>query len=234
MKTSKTQYIILPGKITSPNADPKVVSLLDEAYFLWKNIWDSTFKGNGVEKKASPDDFFRQNFIPIIKNETDIIAIHLYSIFNLSSKAMREHSYLKNNFNDKFFSVMEQENIKLAMTMESLIVHPDYRRTKIGQSYFLAISYLGMQLFADFTNCDAIIAPVRRDVGIAEAAEKIGFSATDKNITLYNTPVDLVYLKRNSEIKYPDDIIRQQVKNLWNEKLVYLNSEDKIHFKRSA
>ena len=58
MKNSKTQYIILPGKITSPNVDPKVVSLLDEAYFLWKNVWDSTFKGNGVEKKLLLMTFF--------------------------------------------------------------------------------------------------------------------------------------------------------------------------------
>ena len=83
MKTSNTQYIILPGKITSPNTDSSTIALFDQTYFFWKDIWNSTYQGNGIDKEVSPDDFFRQNYVAIIKNEVDIIALHLYSIYPL-------------------------------------------------------------------------------------------------------------------------------------------------------
>ena len=234
MNTSKTQYIILPGKITSPSVDPSTMALYDQTYFFWKDIWDRTYKNNGVDKTVSADDFFRQNFVAIIKNETDIIALHLYSIYNFSSKAMMEQSYLTDNFNEHFFSVMEKENIKLAMSMESLSVNPLYRKTKVGQSYVKVISLLGARLFKNLTSCDAIIAPARCDVGVAQAAADIGFIPTDKNVMLYNTPVDLMYFKRSFEENYPNDFVKQEVQVLWRERRDLFNTEDITYTKKSA
>ncbi|OFZ45737.1 MAG: hypothetical protein A2381_14910 [Bdellovibrionales bacterium RIFOXYB1_FULL_37_110] len=234
MKTSNTQYIILPGKITSPNTDSSTIALFDQTYFFWKDIWNSTYQGNGIDKEVSPDDFFRQNYVAIIKNEVDIIALHLYSIYNLSSQGMREQSYLKDNFNEHFFSVMEKENIKLAMSMESLSVNPKYRKTHVGQAYFIAISLLGVHLFKNLTGCDAIIAPARCDVGVAQAAEKVGFITTDRNVILYNTPVDLIYFKRSTKENYPNDFMEQEVKELWNARSVFLNAGETTYFKKAA
>ena len=231
---TNTQYFILPAKITHRNPNTNLTSLTNKTYNLWKNIWNHTFKENGCTRGARSDDFFRQNFIPIIKNEDDIIAIHFYSLYSFLTPNIYEQSYLKEHFPEQFFKIMEEKNINLAMTMESLCVNPKYRKSKIGQSSVHTLVILGMKIFFEYTQCDAIITPARADLGVADIGYSLGFTPAIKGINLYNTPVDLIYFKRNDKIKYPNDEIKEQVKTLWDARIDYLNDNYSNNLSKAA
>lgn len=73
------QYIILPGKCP---ADFARKDLYNKAFDYWKSFWQTFFNENNLAHSGYADDFFRQDFIPVFLYKDEIVAMHLYTLFD--------------------------------------------------------------------------------------------------------------------------------------------------------
>jgi hypothetical protein len=218
------QYSVL-SKI---NLDSNTAKLYDQAYQFWFQSWSEYYKILDPSFKPNPDDFFRQDFVVLIHENQKIAAIHLYSIFDLRSQKITLQSYLNYNFNDIFFAEMRRQKQKKIMTMESLFVDPEFRKSAIGFPIAHVLACLGQRIFRDLTDCDAIIAPARNDVKIAQIGYQIGFEALQKNIQLHGVSVDLIFCLRHRIKDHPDETVRNQVETFWRQVGTQTNFPRKI------
>lgn len=209
----KFEYVILPGK----NCPRSSIDLYDKAFDFWLHFWTDVFIQNGSDEKPDPDTFFRQDFVPIITYEGQVAALHLYSIFDLLSKSIFSQSYLAGNFSVTYFEQIRKMQIGRVMTMESLSVHPDFRKRKVGFSLASLLGSLGQKVFSELTDCEAIICPARVDNKVTEIAAELGFQTIVSGVSLYNTPVDLI-LCRQSDIRQSENpVIQTMAAKLWRE-----------------
>lgn len=97
------QYVILPG--TSP-CHFEHQELHDRAYLFWKNFWQDVYKSSD---DVVADDFMRQ-IVPVVLYKSEIVAMHLYTIFNPKSAAAQEHTYFKHTH--EFFNYLDPSMVQ--------------------------------------------------------------------------------------------------------------------------
>jgi hypothetical protein len=166
-KLSQLQYYILPGK---PPTNFEHQELHDRAYCYWRDFWRKVF---GDDESVLADDFIRQDFVPVVMLDTQIVAMHLYTVFNPESVATREHSYFK-TYPPEFFDFLTERNAKRVMSIESLTVDPNWRKSQVGIS--LGETLIGASLkYLDALDIDANIAPTRNDRGVNKMCYNFGF-----------------------------------------------------------
>ncbi|GIL18676.1 MAG: hypothetical protein BroJett040_24270 [Oligoflexia bacterium] len=221
---SKISYTIIPGK----NCPSEHSQLYDAAYNFWFHFWSQVYLENGATAKPNPDDFFRQDFIPIIHSDNTIIAMHLYSLFELNCSSIFHQSYLEHNFSAEYFKIINDNNITSVMTMESLSVNLIFRKSHLGLSLGKVIGILGQKLFLTETTCDSIICPARKDVKVSDMAQEAGFRVIVPNQYLHNTPVDLLMCKRSDIIEPKDFEVRRLVDILWKKRTLIKGRNLKI------
>jgi hypothetical protein len=99
--------------------------------------------------------------------------------------------------------------------MESLFVGPKYRSRQRSESLSEILISLGQRLFAEETNCDALIAPARSDIGVSSYTQKVGYRVQQQGIVLHGTPVDLLFCQLQ-DIQKPESRDRQdRLNDLW-------------------
>lgn len=104
------------------------------------------------------------------------------------------------------------------MSMESLFINMEYRRSRSGFNFVEILASLGLRLFANDTDAQAVIAPARVDVGVANVAYSLGFEGIQQNVRLNNVPVDLMIAQRDKIIKCPTESYRLLVEGLWRDR----------------
>ncbi|MFZ3229907.1 MAG: hypothetical protein WA160_06870 [Pseudobdellovibrio sp.] len=181
------EYILLPGK--NPISEDQKFHKI--AYDFWYTNWSNFFKKHDPSYILNPDDFFRQDYIGLLAEGEIPLAIHLYSVFDLSIPYQLNQSYLSYNFAPTFFSTILGDGIKRVMTFEAMMVNPDYRKTETGKSIAPMLFAEGIQLIKSIKNIDAMIAPARRDIGVTKLAHS-GGAETIVDHDLHGIPVSLI------------------------------------------
>lgn len=208
---SDIKYIVLPGRFCESSYLP----LYNKAFDFWKQNWTDVFKQLGTSKVPSADDFFRQDFIPVILHQDRIVAIHLYTLYDMRTDRTLGHSYLAHNFTPEYFSILKGKGLEKVMSMESLFIDPAYRKSLVGVQFAEVLICLGQRLFEQYTDAEAIIAPARQDVKVSVIAQPIGFKIIQPDITLNNVPVDLVLCRRGEPAHSPNELTRFYTEALW-------------------
>lgn len=212
-------YTLLPGKFCSSEQ----IKIYESAYTFWQSNWSEVYKKLGLNKKANPDDFFRQDYIPTITHQNQVIAIHLYTLYDLRVECTLEHSYLNNNFCDEFFAMLKNSGISKVMSMESLFVHEDFRKSKANLHLANTLITLGQKVFYYLTDADAIIAPARTDIKVAQIGYTLGFEPLIKEFRLNNVLVDLVVFKRQKAAQAYLNNTNLLTEQLWEKHLTSYN-----------
>lgn len=206
------KYIVLPGKLCHPD----YLAAYEGAYNFWFENWTAVFQDLKVDKTPKPDDFFRQDFIPIIVYKDKVIAIHLYTLYDLRTSVTLGHSYLAYNFNTDYFEKLKNLGVRKVMSMEALFVDPSCRKSKTGIHFSEAIICLGQRIFSEYTDADGIIAPARCDNKVAAMAYTLGFQPVIEGITLNNVQVDFVLFERGRAIAQGSQGTDFVIRHLWN------------------
>ena len=206
------KYILLPGK----NPYPEDVLFHQIAYHFWYNHWFAFFKKHDPKYILNPDDFFRQDFIGLLADETTPIAIHLYSIFDITLSYQLNHSYLNYNFSPQFFNALISMNVRRAMTFEALLINPLFRKTETGRSIAPLLFAQGIQLLKSINNVEAMIAPARSDIGVAQLAHNCG-AITVEHQDLHGIPVSLIVgMKEKLNLNFLSELERQRAIRIFN------------------
>jgi len=215
IKTGDLNYVILPGRFCAEQH----LTLFERSYAFWANNWNAVFKELKTDVTVSPDNFFKQDLIPVITHGDTIVAIHLYSLYDLRADCNLDHSYLHHNFNSGYFSALRKRGFQAVMSMESLFVNSEYRRSATGLSFMEILISLGQKVFSELTRAQAIIAPARSDVKVAQTAYGLGFEPVERNVILNNVPVDLITCTRDKIIPVPVEGPRLIVESLWRRRI---------------
>jgi hypothetical protein len=207
---NRFQYVVLPSKFCHEEYLP----LYDRAYHFWKDNWNRVFADLKADKTVDPDDFFRQDFIPLVVCGEDIVAIHLYTLYDFRTDAVFEHSYLSHNFDSTFVDECRKKGLFKMMSMESIFANPAYRKSKTGVNWPLMMAALGQKIFLEKTDAQSIFAPARVDIKVSESVRPLGFEILRPNVMLNNVPVDFIICRREN-VKPAPDADRFLVQKLW-------------------
>lgn len=206
------KYIILPGKC---ELSPSYLDLYNQAYSYWKSFWSEIYS---EEDSVFADNFLRQDFIAIVLYQNKIVAMHLYTIFNIHASLTRHHSYFK-TYPALFLEHLIKNNVKNVMSIEYLTVSPEWRKSLTGISFGEIM--IGTSLkYLHHLKIDAAIALTRNDRKVNTLCYNFGFEYFASG--LYGSfEVDFivgfrdkVYANRNAQIE-------QIISYFWQNRIDY-------------
>jgi hypothetical protein len=229
---NKMQYVVLPGKFYS---DSPFIELQNKVYRFWKNIWKDVFTEVGSPNSLVPDDFLRQDMISAILYDNEVIACHLYTLFNIDQDVTRDHRYFS-IFTPDVMEVFKERQAKHLMSIEFLTVHPEWRKTSaLGFPFGLAMCEVTTRMIVKI-NPDAAVAPARKQNKVDEVAYSLGFECLKKNVNRGNLDCDLIALFPKNAKFSKDPLIEQVVTHLWTHRIevtenlnANISNKDNVH-----
>ena len=212
-------YTIIPSRCTlnSPSGP-----LHERAYIYWRDFWNEVFATNGDPGALNRDDFLRQDFISVIHNPNEIVAVHLYTKFDLRLSAYREHSYLRKSFNELYLSKLEARGAKTALSVEYLTVNPSYRKSKTGISFAMVMTGIATKIQLAL-EVDVCVAVSRTDVKVPQSNQEFGAEIIQGNVMVHNTPCDYMALFADKIVEPANATVNAVVTQLWSKRTDHTN-----------
>lgn len=216
------KFNIISGKAK----DSQEIELHNKAFNFWKKNWGDIYKG-----RLNIDEFFRQDALSMIMDEDKIVALHLYTNFNLTLLSHLEHSYIC-EYSDKFKKKLLERKLTNVTSAEYMTVSKDYRGK--GENIARILLYLSLNVFK-FHGREVMIAPMDIKQGVSHIAQEAGTIIIDSNVLYKNFMVDLGMIIA-SEANHPPKSIEKTVNHLWNSRLDLSDwpLEQNINIKKAA
>ncbi len=218
---NRFKYFLMPGKCPH---NFQHLDLYNQVYGYWKNFWDNVLTSLDGTSHIRSDEFLRQDIVPVIFYGNEIVAIHLYTFFDLRWTATFDHTYICNNFPKTFTEELEERRLKRLMSLEYLTVSSEWRKHRLGFSWAHVLLGLGLNLLREY-NIDAGIAPTRNDVKMNELAYLFGFECLIPKAIVHNVECDLVVCEPRNIKSHPEQKVREAIDWLWENRVSLLNED---------
>jgi hypothetical protein len=205
------KYIVLPG---TPEKNFPGQDFHNRVYSFWKEFWTEVY---GSEEGVDGDTFLRQDFVPVVTHGDDIVAVHLYTIFNPKTLATKNHSYF-HCYPKDFFSYLDAEGMESVMSIESLTVNSAWRKGRVGVSFGEVMIGCSLNYF-ESTLADAVIAPTRNDRGVNRMCYKFGFDCYASSLDYRGFDIDIVCGNKKRVQPSPDPKINEIINHLWSSRI---------------
>jgi hypothetical protein len=213
----KLKYTILTQESVK---DPALYNLYCEAYEFWKKTWKNIFTKVGSPEAWSGDDFFRQDFIPVIMYDGKIIALHCSTVFFLKNPCLKDIKYFS-IFSSQINEWMDKNKVQDLMSMEFLSVAKEWRVTRSGLSFAEILIGLGSKI-VKLNNIDAAIGVSVKAAKITEKASKLNYSVISNEARRGNLICDVIGLIPDAH-KHPDIQARAMIEYLWEDRIGEVN-----------
>jgi hypothetical protein len=185
-------HLFVPRKTRDP--------VLDGAYELWRDVWQSTFlEADGVAELYS-DEFTRQDEIGVLTLGTQCVAVTGLRWLDLARPMAREDSYFK-HWPAAVLAALGDGTIGIS---SNAVVHPEWRGIRVvapqGRSAepvkltYVAVG-LTIQRFYE-SHADGSVAVTRNDRGMNRVCFSLGAQSRG-TIELHGVEADLVHFPRN-------------------------------------
>lgn len=207
---SDLQYYVFPGQFCRP----AYLRQYEQTFKFWLGNWSAVVAELKATKIPSADDFFRQAFVCALFHKSKVFAAHLYSFYDLRLKSIIHHSYLKHNFNEEYLETCRSLNFSKGMTMESLFVDPNYRKSVTGVPFTDIIVSLGQKVFLHKTDAQVILAPARVENKVSRSACSLGFEPVQSGVFHNNVLMDLLICRREKIVPAAPEALFY-VEHLW-------------------
>ena len=207
------QYYILPGKCP---VNFEYTELHNQAYTYWRDFWDKFFNVDEVASTKSNrhDDFLRQDVVAVIMYKKQIVAMHLYTFFNIKTVSALEHSYFSRSYDAQFIEKLEKCGVESTMSFEWLTVDPAFRKSKTNFSFSLVTIALG-GMIQKALSIDAAIAVSRSDVKVTQSAVELGFDVIIPDVSMHGYPCDLIAWFLGKAKDHPIEDVNRVCRQLW-------------------
>lgn len=194
------------------NIDPKLLALVDQAYFLWESTYLKILSASG--ETLNPDCFWRSKILAIIEENDVIIGLHLYNAFDLRMKSITRHGYIE-NFNESQIRQIRSQGIDRVMSCEFLTVNPDFRGKVSGFSWGDVIVGLAAKVCLA-SSWDGMVGISRTDFKVDRMAKRIGAADTDKVIK-HEIECRIVVASKALLQPSPDLQVQRMIRQLWSQ-----------------
>ncbi len=208
------------------------VELRNKAYEAWYKVWSKVYQDRGSDFKLSSDEFSRQDLVCALLLEEQIVAMHLYSFFNLQSTPDKKSHYF-DFFSESYLQALSQKNVKSVMSMEFLTVVPEFRKRNFGFPTGSLICELGTRMFG-LTQADAIVAPARIDVKVHEIAYDIGFDCIEKSVMQRGFECDMIACFQGKQKRSDIPRVSTTADEIWKSKTIMNSAEHFLSQKKHA
>lgn len=216
MLAEHLRYALIPGK-PPLGAAGELVDLHDRAFRFWSELWSETFAGLGTGEQPDVDGFLRQDLISVVLQEDDVVALHLYTFFDLALEAARQHSYFTQSFTPRAMDEIRRSGARTAMTFEYFCLAPAWRNAQAGLSLAATLLHVGFAIFAR-SGADIALGVCRVDVGVAKLCYDAGGMPLDRDLVLHGAPCDLIGLLQGRQRPYRRAAENELAARLWQER----------------
>lgn len=208
-RAGKLQLILLPGH-TVP---PELREYHDNAYRLWRKVWESTFQELKTDATVRADNFVRQEIISALFLGKQAVGLILYSLFDLELVAVREHSYLE-TYPPELVSRLRDDGVHGVLSMEYLSLDPDWRVALDGAPLSKIMIGIAPKVF-EWSGADAAVAVTRNEKKVNEALYGFGARCLRTNLTKHNVAVDIVAFRKGDPRPSGDPHVDGRIESLW-------------------
>ena len=213
------QYHVLPSKRWAGSSFAKTH---DAVFNFFVDRWEEAFnaiKDQGSMTHGWEDHFLKQDMITAITHKNEVIAVHLYTIYDLSSASTRRSEYFSFLPKNTIPQLLEQ-GIQNVTTMEYLCVAPKAKKNTLGTSFGKIILGLGGYLTED-KGLDGSVGTPLKDNKVDVMMENVGGILLAKDVMKYEFRVDLMIIPTTPCERSRDPRAGEIMDFLWKNRLDY-------------
>ncbi|MEN0059395.1 MAG: hypothetical protein AAGB31_11220 [Bdellovibrio sp.] len=219
MKLEDLSYHILPSKRFAGSSFSK---LHDNVFNFFVRRWEEAFnntKDQGTPAHGWEDHFLKQDIVTAITCKDEVVAAHLYTVYDLSAASTRKSEYFS-FFPQTTIPELIRRGIQNVTSMEYLCVDESVKRNTLELSLGKTILGLGGYL-TENKGLDASIGTPLAGNKVDIMMENVGGVLLEKGIKKYGFPVDLLFIPTKPCHPGRDPKTREVMTTLWNRRLDY-------------
>jgi hypothetical protein len=225
MHGSQLRYVITPGTFREGGID---LESYEKIYAFWRSLWNGVFTELNFPTDRLADDFFRQTIIASIFSGDEVIAAHLYTVFDTRSACVQEHTYIKNNYTNEFWKKMQEWDCNTFMSMEYFSVSHKWRKSNSEVPIAAVVAGLGLKVMYEL-GVDAAIAPARQDYKVNQLAYTFGADCVVKDLMNHNVACDLIAFRKGlAKIDNGNSQAFELIKKLWATKEDFIFEKNNV------
>ena len=198
----------MPGKWV-PGVD---LELYNKTYQFWKSVYETVYSESNHPQSLSPDNFVIQDKIVSLASGEEVIGCILFSFHGTKAKVSTEIKYFS-ELPFKFTSLVPEFSQKNFMLMESLTVHPEWRKSKSGLPLADYLLGFAMRCFVE-SGADVLVGTPRNDVKVDKILNRFG-GKRHGDFEKSNYPCSFYLFNAEETIVAPPGMDNLTIKRLW-------------------
>ena len=217
-RLQELKCIVLPGHIRDCVSEN--ISHYNTAYDFWRVFMGyemSKENIENIESKLSSDGFMLFEDIYTLFYKTSIVGLFCFDTKDMSSHAIGDQSFFKtfpveilNNYVHK---------AQYIMTIGHLLVHPNWRRSKIGLGLSDILVWFMHKRFVE-SGCDLMLYWTRNNRSTNQLGIKFGGECILSDYHYSGSPADVIATRPDKVIMDSgDETVNQISADLWNNRI---------------
>lgn len=210
------QYIVFPGTPV-PGALPN--PSYKDVYHFWKQSWKQEMANAGGDPRyVNADDFIRQDSILVVLSQDQIAAMIMCTLYDLSLPSVRDVKYFS-SFQPEYFERLSEKGSSV-LTMEFLMVHPEWRGGRAGAPLGAVMIGLGIKEAHSIYRAGAALGVGRVDNGVNRSLRGFGGTALGR-VSKVNIECEIVGIYNGLAKPFPKPEVDTLVSQLWQTRIDY-------------
>jgi len=170
-----------------------------------------------IAKTLSSDMFVECDESVLFFHNQEPIGLFMFRWLNIQFKPNQLLSAVKTRFPANLLTKLQQENISKIMIMSNLIVHPDWRRNKVGVGISDLLVKCAIIRFLE-SDAHVLLTTTRNNRSTNTLGCRQGGTKYADNDKIFGVPSDILLFYRDKVIPHPDHDINVIAETLWANK----------------
>ncbi|MFM6927782.1 MAG: hypothetical protein ACKOX6_04920 [Bdellovibrio sp.] len=213
MNLGDISYHVIPSKRL---AGSSFADLHDKVFNFFVRRWEEAFEETKDHGKPAPgweDHFLKQDMVTAITYKGEVIAAHLYTVYDLSAASTLRSEYFSFVSKETINGLLAK-GVRDVTSMEYLCVDTKVKRNSLGLSFGKIILGLGGYLTEDKGLDGSVGTPIKGNK-VDVMMENVGGMTIEKDFEKYGYLVDLLFIPTKPCDKGRDLKTREVMQTLW-------------------
>lgn len=225
IKSTELTYHIFPAKRMMPSP---YASIHDSTFNFFVRRWEEAFQQTKDQAKPATgweDHFLKQDLICSITHNGNVVAAHLYSIYDLSA-ASTLRSECFSFISPQTIEKMKDLGLQNIISMEYLCVDQSLKYNSLEISFGKLITSLGAYLCEDKSIDAAIGTPIKNN-NVDLMMQNVGAFHLQNDFIKYGYNVDLLLIPTSPAHPSKDPKVYEVAQDLWARRQDYTTNQNR-------
>ncbi len=200
---------------------PKYQPHYTQAYTLWRDMVKEGYLSENLLDRAATltsDEFVNQEECACLFHAKEAVGLFMFNWYHLNNPADLEHSYFK-NYPKHIMEQLKSDGHECVMSMAQLMVHPDWRKNKVGPGVSEILVGFATKRFVE-SDASALLTFTRNNRKTHELGYRYGGKILLSNHRSHGMSADLLAVYRDTVKVSPIKGVANVVETLWANKTV--------------